>query len=612
VARADVDDVFVRRTRLLYWSAVAVLVLYVGRLYFLQVVAGDRYRDHAQANSVKEVPIDPPRGFILDRRGRVLVGNREAHDLVVDRERVKDWAGLAAWISAVTAEDPRHLEARLRKKDHAFAYRPMAVARDLAFSQVAWVEARREAQPAVRVETTMERQYAHAEAAHLLGYVAEIGAEELARPEIAAYHRQRDLIGKGGVEKQFDRLLSGQRGVRRVTVDSLGREIGSEVAQPATRGADVHLTLDLDVQAAAERALAGQRGACVVLDVRDGAVLALASAPAYDPNAFVGGISKVRWNEYRKDPADPLRFRALAGTYPPGSAFKPLVSAAALETRTHGPEFSVSCRGVIKLYDRDRRCWKEEGHGTVDMHEAMQNSCNVYYYLTARDVGVGPLQRLGEAMGFGQSTGIDLPGERVGVMPSDAWKRANTRNHERWYPGDTINLGIGQGFMSVTPLQVACYAMAIANGGAIRRPHVFRRAVDDQTGRTVQAAQVDLEFRTVPLSPATVRFLHRSMADVVERGTGRRAAVPGVRVAGKTGTAQPSSGDAPPGVPREERELRYQEHAWFMGFAPVEAPEIAVAVVIEHAGFHGGEVAAPVAREVIAAYFLGQAQVAGQ
>lgn len=610
MSSAEPDPTFVRRTRLAYWVLLTVVAVFVGRLYFLQVVSGERFRDDSQANSVKNRQLEAPRGLIRDTHGRLLVGNRRSHDLVLDRERLEDADAVAAWVARVVGEDAADVRERMRRHEDEPAFRPVVLARDLTFSQVAWIEARREDQPALFIQTRVLRQYPHGSlAAHVLGHVGEVDAEELLRPDVAAYHRRGDLIGKTGVERRYDRVLSGRRGTERVVVDNLGREIDQTVAEPPRSGAEVHLTLDLELQRVAERALAGRRGACVVLDPRDGAVRVLASSPAYEPEAFVGGISVVRWRQYADDELEPLRFRAIGEVYPPGSVWKALVSAAVLESGVHGTDHAVTCLGQVGLYGRPRRCWKTVGHGVVDMHRALVHSCNVYYYLAGRDAGHAAIARLADEFGFGQPTGIDVPGEAAGTLPSDAWKRRELG--EPWYPGDTINLAIGQGYLSTTPLQVAVLAMAIGNGGDVWRPHVFSHAVDGLTAEVVQDGEPWL-LRHARLSESTTRFLRDAMVAVVDGGTARRARVSGVAVAGKTGTAQPSSGDAPPGIPQAELPLRYREHAWFMGFAPAEEPEVAFAVVLEHAGAHGGEVAAPVAREVLEAHFGGTVLVSGQ
>jgi penicillin-binding protein 2 len=606
---AEPEALLARRTRLLYWGVALVLALYVGRLWYLQVVFGEKYRQVSQTNSVKTRSLDAPRGLIRDRHGRVLVGNRLAHDLVLDREMRPDLDAVATWVAAVTGGDPEDLRRSLRGREREPAHQPVGLASDLSFSQVAWIEARAEDQPALSIRTQVLRQYPHREvAAHVLGYVGQVDREELERPEVKAIHRAGDLVGKTGVEARFDRLLTGRRGARRVVVDNLGREILSTVEEEPLGGSDVHLTIDLDLQRAAETALAGQRGACVFLDPRDGSVLVLASAPAFEPEAFAGGISKLRWRQYRDDPQAPLRFRAIGEVYPPGSVWKPLMTAAALATGARRPEDTFTCLGQANVYGL-RRCWKKGGHGVVDMRQALVHSCNVYYYLCGKDLGLRPIESLAGEIGFGQVTGIDLPGEKGGVLPGDAWKRRTFK--EPWYPGDTINVAIGQGFLAVTPLQVAQMAAAIATGGDVHRPHVFSHATDPGTGQVTERAQSQLE-RHAGLTPEATRFLRDAMTATVDVGTGRRARVTGLQVAGKTGTAQPASGDPPEDVPADELPDRYRTHAWFMGFAPSDDPRLAFAVVVEHAGEHGGTVAAPVAQAVLEAWSGQAVAMAGQ
>ncbi len=606
------DAVFQRRARLVHGLIVAALLVFAGRLYLLQVIRGERYREGAEANSEKRLRLEAPRGLILDRKGRLLVGNRRSFDLVLDRERVRDPEPVAEWVSQLTGEQPAEIVKRITSKAQP-AHRPVTLARDLTFSQVAYVEARREDIPQLSIETTILRQYPNGSlAAHALGYVGEIDQAELEKPEFA-HHVPRDQVGKQGIERSLDDLLSGAPGVRRVVVDNIGRVISSRISEEPRPGDNVTLALDLDVQRASEEALDGRRGACVMLDVRTGAVIALASSPPYDPNAFVGGISSVRWREYNDDPHDPLRFRAIAGTYPPGSVWKALVSAAAMHSGKHGPATRVTCTGAINMWGRPRHCWKLSGHGTLNMHDALVSSCNVYYYTAGRDIGAEPIWELARAIGFGAPTGIDIPGERAGIMPDEAWKRQNMRraDDKRWYPGDTVNLSIGQGFLIVTPLQIAVFGMTIANGGDVHPPVLLDHAVDPITGEITRRAEVKTVAH-VPYGGPALNFLHSALEDVVSVGTARRAQVRGIAVAGKTGTAQPSSGEAPKGIPRAERAERYQEHAWFMGYAPSQEPEVAFAVVLEHVGLHGGEAAAPAARIMLEAYFADRLAASGQ
>ena len=605
---AGVDDLFARRTRIIYGCLAAVIGVFIGRLYLLQVINADKYRGDAHSNSQKDALIEAPRGLVFDRKGRLLVGNRKSFDLVLDRNHLKAAPQAATWVAQLTGETPARILERIRSADPT-SHHPVVVASDLSFSQVAFVEARREDVPGLAIATTIQRMYPNGRlAAHVLGYVGEIDEREIGKPGMEA-HRAGDIVGKAGIERQYDDLLSGRPGIRQTMVDNIGREISTRVTQQPVSGADLHLGLDLDVQRAAEAGLADRRGAVVMLDARTGSVIAIASAPTYEPNAFVGGISQVRWNELHDDPHLPLSFRAIAGLYPPGSVWKALVSGAALQSGRHKPSMTVTCTGSVWIYGRERHCWKEDGHGTVNMHQAFVHSCNVYYYTAGKDVGVDPIHELGAEIGFGKPTGIDLPGEKGGTLPDDAWKREHV--HEQWYPGDTINMAIGQGFLEITPLQAAVLGMSIGNGGFVHQPHVLETAIDPLTGGIVK--KVDVVTATpVPWKPETLAFLKEAMEDVVKSGTGTRAQLPGVRVAGKTGTAQPSSGEAPKGMPKDQRPERYQEHAWFMGFAPVDNPEVSFAIVLEHVGLHGGEAAAPIAHDILAAWFADRGMVAGQ
>jgi penicillin-binding protein 2 len=606
------DGIFQRRTRLLHAVFAITVALFLGRLYLLQVIRSERYVEVSQANSEKRVRIEAPRGLIFDRKGRLLVGNRRSYDLVLDREHARDAQRTAEWVSRVTGEATERILERLDTKPDP-QHHPIVLAHDLTFSQVAFVEARREDVPGLSIQTNILREYPNGSlAAHALGYVGEIDQGELVNP-LFAHHAQGDQVGKSGVERSYDDLLSGHPGTRRVVVNNVGRMISSGMDEEPVPGDNVYLGIDLEVQRACEDGLSGYRGACVMLDARTGSVLAIASAPTYDPNAFVGGISSVRWKEYADDPHNPLQFRALAGTYPPGSVWKALVSAAAIQSGKHRPSTTVTCTGVINMWGRLRHCWKEGGHGTVDMRQALIHSCNIYYYTAGRDMGPEPMWEMGREVGFGQMTGIDLPGERSGTMPDENWKRLNMRNPDdkRWYPGDTVNMSIGQGFLAVTPLQVAVFGMTLATDGDVHPPHVFDHAVKPGTNEIARVAEVTTP-RHVPYSRPTLDFIHSALIAVVQEGTATKAQVKGIQVAGKTGTAQPSSGEAPKGTPREQRAERYQEHAWFMGYAPAEDPEIVFAIVLEHSGLHGGEGAAPIAKNIVEAYFADRLAAAGQ
>ncbi|MEM7244876.1 MAG: penicillin-binding protein 2 [Acidobacteriota bacterium] len=595
MSRPAVDEVLAFRCRLIFGVLALIVLVFVARLYQWQVVEGPRYLSDARANSVKHRPVEAPRGRIQDREGRLLVGNRLSHDLVL-KEKPEDEEAALLFVHRLTGRSLEDIEksvARQRKKDRRV---PPVVARDILFSQLAYFETRREDVPDLDLRSRTLRDYVQgSSAAHVLGYCGEISAEELARQGRGGLHRRGDLIGKRGIEKTADRFLTGQRGEQKVIVDTRGRIVETELAESPERGADLRLTLDLELQQRAEAALEGRRGACVVLDARTGAVRVLASSPTHDLEAFSGRISHVLWSQLNEDPDGPLRDRTISGGYPPGSVYKPLVAAVALEQGL-SPERTSVCYGQTRVFGQTRRCWKKIGHGEVDMHAALVGSCNIYFYELGRDMGADPIFALSEKAGFGRRTGIDITGERAGLMPSRSWKRRT--QGEGWYPGDTINLSIGQGFLSVSVLQVALNAMAIGNGGAYYRPYVLDRVLDHE-GNTLHVTEPEVLGR-LDISARTVSIIKTAMEDTVASGTGRRARLDGVSVAGKTGTAQ-SVGSATSEESNGDR--RHAEHAWFMGYAPADQPELAFAVILEHSGQHGGEAAAPVAHAVLSHYF---------
>jgi penicillin-binding protein 2 len=427
--------------------------------------------------------------------------------------------------------------------------------------------------------------------AHLLGYVGEINDPELNSPEFARYN-PGDLIGKFGIERQYNDHLAGKDGQRQVRVDNLGRHREVLGIKEAEAGKDLTLTLDLDLQAVAELAMEGRRGAVVALDPRNGEVLAMVSKPAFDPNHFVGRIDPEEWNRILSDPDKPMFNRAIQAQRAPGSTFKPVVALAALETGLIDESFTVHCGGGAMFYDRYFKCHAKKGHGRVNLHTALAQSCDVFFYTVGNKLGIDALARYGEMAGFGRKTGIDLPQEKEGIMPSSRWKIRTFR--EKWYAGETVSVAIGQGALAVTPLQLATAIGGIATGGVWRKPHVVR-----------ESAAIE-PVRKEPLKAETVNRIVNGMYAVVNSGgTGSRAYLPGLEVCGKTGTAQPVSNEL---IKAKKLEGFYKDDAWFVAFAPRQEPEIVVAAYFE--GGEHGNLAAPIARDVIKAHFDKQAKKA--
>jgi penicillin-binding protein 2 len=443
-------------------------------------------------------------------------------------------------------------------------------------------------------------------AAHVLGYIGEIQAWQLEKRAFADY-QQGEVIGQAGIEGVQQEALRGRAGGVNQIVDVAGRVVGDIDKIDPVPGGSVQLTIDLDLQEAAEAAFVPESpeehariGAVVALDVHSGDVLAMASKPGFDPNAFAGGIDAAIWKQLTTDKWKPIQNRAISGQYPPGSTYKAIVAAAGLEAGVTDPGRRVFCPGWFRLGNRTYRCWKREGHGSVDLHKALVESCDVYFYTVGRDLGIDRLATFASGFHLGHSTGITLPQEKSGLIPTSGWKER--RFKEPWMAGETISASIGQGFNLVTPLQLAVAYGAIANGGTVVKPRLVLR-VADSDGRLVDGPPPE-SLGVVPVKREYLDLVRAALEGVVHEphGTGARARVPGVRVAGKTGTAQVVGLKHTEGIDEDEVAFELRDHAWFVGFAPAQAPEIVVAAVSEHGG-HGGSAAGPIVQKVLARYF---------
>jgi penicillin-binding protein 2 len=565
--------------------------------WYLQVVQFNRFYELAENNHQRTLPLRAPRGVLYDRNGRVLVENRDSYNISIVREHSKNLAQTVHLLATVTGADEARLQDTVRRRGSEPRYRPLPVVEDASLAQVAAVAAHRLDFPDVVVEKVPTRQYPTDDlAAHLFGYVGEVTEEQLAGQSLHA----GDIVGQSGVEKIYNALLMGQDGARKVVVNSTGREIRTLEEVQATEGRRVELTIDYDVQRAAEEAFRalGFNGAAVILDPRNGEVLSYVSLPAYDPNAFAarGPDFGPLWANLNTDKLKPLQNRAIQGRYAPGSTFKMAVATAALEEGVVTPDFKVHCAGGAFFYGRHFNCWKKEGHGTVDMTRAIEQSCDTYFYTLGNIVGIDRIHKWATMLGLGERSGIDLPNEVQGLVPSSEWKRAATG--EKWYAGETISVAIGQGQVSVTPVSMAVYISTIANGGTRYVPHLVR-AVDE--GRGWKPVPAPAPKSQVPFKPETIETLHQALWLVVNgAGTGGNARLQGKDVAGKTGTAQVISLEGAKALAgRTELDLR--DNGWFVFFAPRDNPEIAGVIFGEHSG-HGTE-AAKVARYAMETYF---------
>lgn len=561
-----------------------------GQLAHLQLLVGGELAVRSDRNRIRLRTLPAPRGILFDRAGWPLVENRPAFTVSVVPREADDLPAVLERLAGLLGVPAAELRERVARVSPDSPW-PVRLHRGLSLEQVAGIEEWRPELPGVVVAVESQRAYPGTRfAAHLLGYVREASEADLGRGTL----QRGDLTGQAGLERLYDEDLRGQDGVEQIEVDAQGRPVRVLDRREPVPGAHVYTTVDRHLQEAAERALGDRPGAIVVLDPRTGDVRALVSNPAFPVERFTGPMDRESWRALVQDPAHPLLNRAIQGEYPPGSLFKLVVAAAALQHQLVTPFDRLSCPRAWWFGNRAYHNWEDRDRGPLTLAEALTYSCNTFFYQLGLRVGPDRIAAMATAFGLGRPTGSGLLGERPGLVPSPAWKRKTLG--ERWHPGDTVSLAIGQGLVAVTPLQVARMMAALANGGVLWRPRLVT-AVRDPDGRLLREESPVAEGR-VEVAPVVLDFLRQSLRAVVEEGTGRAARVPGLEVAGKTGTAQLREfrSDA-------ERKRREGDHAWFAGFAPFAAPEAVVVVVAERAGL-GGQVAAPIARDVFRALFL--------
>ena len=583
-----------RRTRVVTVLFIVAFIDYLATLWYLQVIQGSAFRLMATENILRTVEVPAYRGTIRDRHGSVLVSNRLAFNVLVDRDALTRREPVVAFLSELLELDPEVLGERLEAARPRPLERRVVLAEDVTLKQAVTLEARQLEWPALSIEVTARRSYPQGRlAAHALGYVGEVSDDEMRSGNFAPDLRGGDIVGKTGIERFFETDLQGTKGARRVRVNSRGRvvqEVGLD-SMPS-HGRDIRLTIDLDLQEELEEALAGHVGAGIFLDPWTGEILAMASSPAFEPNLFARRFPPEAWKELISNPQKPLQNRVSLSNYSPGSTFKIVVGAAALAEGVISPSATIFCPGYTTIYGHRFRCWKEGGHGAVNLEEAIVHSCNVYFYHVGKMLGIENIAAYAHRLGLGEPTGIDLLNEDAGLIPTPEWKE-RTRG-QQWYAGETISVAIGQGPLNVTPLQMARMAATLANGGRAVTPHLAHQ------GEVREQAAASRRRNETGFSTQTMSALRRAMVGVVQRGTGGRAAVDEIAVAGKTGTAQFSSRSA--GTDADDLPYAIRDHAWFVGFAPARDPRIAFAVFIEHGG-HGGTTAAPVARRVMERFF---------
>ncbi|MCX5847913.1 MAG: penicillin-binding protein 2 [Deltaproteobacteria bacterium] len=581
---------------------VAIFIL-LARLGYLQIIRGTEFKQKSENNSVRFRNIKPLRGLIMDRNGVVLVDNRPSFDvLYIPNKNKGNELSIEKLKNLYKGKSLEFLYDQSISKN-AKPYLPIKLEKNVGMEKVALIETNALDLPGIYIDVSPIRLYLDGEMlAPVIGYTGEISKEDLENSnEKYAYG---DVLGKHGVEKYFDSYIRGRHGAELVEVNVYGKEIKNLGRIDPASGYNMVLTIDSELQKAAWQALEGRAGSAVVLDTRDGSVLAMVSSPSFDPNLFNSGISNEQWNELQNNPFAPLSNKAISGQYPPGSTYKLIVAAAALEEGIITPDTKVLCKGSFTLGNRTYRCWNKHGHGYVDLHKAIVESCDVYFYTVGKMLGVDTIAKYAKLFGLGEVAGIDLPGEKSGLVPTKDWKLK--RRKSAWQMGETISISIGQGFNLLTPLQLANAFSAFANGGTLWRPYLVKYI--ESTDGKIYKEFLPEKKGELKLSPKTVEILNSALWGVVNEpgGTGHAASIPGIDVCGKTGTSQVL------GLPENEKARRmkkidafYKDHALFVCYAPLKNPEIAIAVILENAG-GGGMVAAPVARKILNAYFEGK------
>ncbi|MDP6334814.1 MAG: penicillin-binding protein 2 [Nitrospinaceae bacterium] len=574
------------------------------RVWYLQILKGEDFMGRSEENRIRKVSLPAYRGTIKDRNGETLVNVRPSFNLYVTPEDAKDLPNSLAFLSAKFEIDGDKLKEDISQSR---PFKNVLIKRDISRQEVAYVEENKMRLPGIHIKVEPLRSYVYKDlAAHILGYLGEVSKEKLKNSAYSKY-ALGDMIGRNGLEDIYEFNLKGEKGFKEVEVDVSGRELKTLRKLPPESGDSLVLTLDVRVQKKLEEWMDEiskedpVEGSVVVMKVQTGEIIAMVSKPSFDPNLFAAGISRTKWNGLLRDGKHPLQNRAIDGQYPPGSTYKLVTAYAALAENLIDPESTIFCPGHFRLGRGRYRCWKKRGHGAVNLHDALVQSCDVYFYTLGYRLGVDNLAKYAKKLGLGARTGVRLNGEKPGLVPSIQWKK-KARN-KPWLPGETISASIGQGYNLVTPLQNASMVSTVANGGLLVKPYLVKKT-EDSEGKVIQEFFPEI-VRNVEFDPEILKHLKEGLRGVVNepRGTGRRARLKNIVVSGKTGTAQVvRMKDSDKINPEDETPYLFRDHAWFVAFAPYEKPEVAVSVIIEHGG-HGGATAAPIARKVLESYF---------
>ncbi len=600
---------FNRRIAIAGGFVLLCFAILLGRFFWLQVIQHDYYQTRAEDNRISLVPITPNRGLIVDRHGEVLARNYSVYTLEITPTQVPDLEATIDRLAEFIVIEPKDRRRFKKLMDESKRFESLPIRTRLTDEEVARFIARRYRFPGVDIKARLFRQYPQgAFASHIIGYIGRITERDLGRieeREQEANYRGTDHFGKTGLEQHYEFELHGTSGYEQMEVDAGGRPVRTLARTAPVPGNNLTLTVDAKLQQIAEQAFGDRKGSLVAIEPATGGILALVSMPNYDPNLFVDGIGTADWEALNNSPDKPMVNRALNGAYPPGSTFKPFMALAALTLGKRRPEQALADPGYFNFGGHMFMDDKKGGHGMVDMYKSIVQSCNTYYYVLANDLGIDGIAGFMTQFGFGSRTGVDIEGESEGVLPSQAWKKKRFRKPEqqKWYAGETISVGIGQGYNAYTPIQLAQAMATLANDGVMYRPHLVNHITDTRTGEKTYVEPQPL--RTLPLKQAHIDVIKNAMVGVNQEGTGARAFKDAGYVSGgKTGTAQVYSLRGQK-YDREGVRKELRDHSLFIAYAPAEAPRIALAVLVENGGF-GAQAAAPIARQVIDYYLLGK------
>ena len=573
------------------------------RVWYLQILKGQYFQEKSENNRVRLTSLPAYRGTIKDRNQETLVSIRPSFNLYVTPEDSKNLPEILTWLEEVIDFDKKQVFQKIKETR---SFKQVLIKRDIRREEVAIVEESKMRLPGIEIKVEPLRSYVYGDmATHVLGYLGEISKTKLESLNDPSYG-QGDFIGKNGLEIIYETMLRGKKGYKEVEVDVSGRELKTLRKLPPKSGNTLILTLDIRVQKVLEEAMTGTpedpiSGSVVVMKVHTGEIIAIASKPSFDANLFAAGISRNNWKKLMEDDLRPLQHRTISGQYPPGSTYKIVTALAGLEENIITPETTFYCPGYFRLGRGRYRCWKRGGHGTVNLHKALVQSCDVYFYTVGHRLGIDKLHKYAKLLGLGKYTGIKLMGEKRGLVPSTQWKLSNRK--EAWLLGETISASIGQGYNLVTPLQQAKMMATVANGGVSLEPYLVKKIIDPD-GKVIKEFHAKVESK-INIRREHMQLVREALLGVVNepRGTGRRSRLKDIKVSGKTGTAQVVKLKVTEDIKKGEKiPYHFRDHAWFVAFAPYEKPEIAVSVLVEHGG-HGGATAAPVAKKVMEAYF---------